>query len=233
MLHRLLAILLAQADRPIAVSTIMEVLWGKRPPKTARKAVHVYVHQLRRLFGARVIQLTHGGYLLNTAESVIDSRQFMELTASAKDLQLQGEPAQAVHVWAQALALWRDSVAFSDVDCATGVIAAERTWLQEQRGTAWENRLAAAVSLGSGHDSIVGWQAMTEQHPYRERLHGLMMIAMYQSGRQEDALTTYENLRQRLAVELGIEPTPPLRKLHYQLLQHMPEGSLTLLSGVS
>jgi DNA-binding SARP family transcriptional activator len=222
--RRLLALLLSQANRGLNTETIAHELWQDSPPKTARKAIQVYVHQLRRLLGNNeLIAHENGGYQLVVQPSGLDAYAFSLMTSEASNLRDMGQLAAAMAPWTKALALWRGPIAYHGVDGQSELMLAEREWLQEQRSTVWEERLAAALELGQEHNLLAGWPAIGAEHPYRERLHGLVMIAMYRFGRPAEALATYHSLRQRLASELGMDPTPGLQEIQRRILVHDPD----------
>jgi len=202
----LLAVLALHANRAVAAEDLIEALWGEPPPATAPKMVQQYVSQLRKLLrngGAAEIVTRGRAYELRVAPAVVDVRRFEGLVADGAER--------------EGLALWRGPPLADIADEPFAAAAIRR--LEEQRLSALERAIEAELAAG-GHRELVGeLEALVAQHPFSERLHGQLMLALYRSGRQAEALETYRRARHTLVEQLGIEPGPPLRALHEAILR--------------
>ena len=196
-------------------------------PADAANALQVRVSKLRRaLVAAGVpgdVLLTRApGYLLAVEPDAIDVHRFEHLLTRARQLVADGNPGDALAVMDEALALWRGP-AVGDVGDGEW-IEAESARLEEMRISALEDRLELLLELGRHGEAVADLERLATLHPLRERLHRLLMIALYRGGRQADALTLYHRLRSRLADELGIDPSPELRALAEAILrQQLPQ----------
>ena len=210
-----LAALLLGDGRHVRTDALVDAVWGDAAPATAVKAVHKHVSFLRRQLGdPRLIVTRPDGYELPAAD--LDRRRFDRLVDEAA---ADREPERRAARLAEALALWRGEpyLDLGDLPAA----GAERRRLEERRLAAVEALAAARLELGQ-HRALVGWlEQLVAAHPLHERLWGLLMLALYRSGRQADALAAYRRLRATLVEQLGVEPSPELRRLHQQVLgQH-------------
>ena len=198
----LLALLALHAGTPVRLGAIEDALWEAEQPQSATKLVQTYVSRLRKLLGARSIQFAPSGYILDPGVTV-DALRFRELV---KQGQLE-----------QALALWRGH-ALSDVPA----LASEARQLDELRVSAIEQRFADELERGEGPALVSELEPLVADHPTRERLLGQLVLALYRSGRQADALAAYRNGRAALVDSLGLEPGPALHELELQILRHDP-----------
>lgn len=201
----LLAALLSHANARVSFDSLVEALWDDAPPRTARKNVQVYVSGLRRLVGPESgSRISHqsGGYVLHTADGDLDALCF-EQRARAGAL-------------GEALGLWRGSAldGFRDVPLLDA--AAQR--LDRRFLGVFEDWLDAELAAGRGPAAIDRATEITQQHPLRERLRMLQMTALCQAGRRSEALAVYDELRQALAHELGLPPSPALARFYRSLL---------------
>jgi DNA-binding SARP family transcriptional activator len=201
----LLARLLLDANRTVAVERLIDDLWGEDAPITAVKMVHIYVSRLRAVLPGGLLLTRAPGYLLRIEPEAIDLVRFERLRA-------QGRPHEA-------LALWRGP-ALAEFDAPFAVLEAER--LEALRLSTIEDRIEADLALGRHGEVAHELDALVARHPLRERLRGQLMLALYRSGRQADALARYRRLRLMLADELGIRPTPVLRDLERRMLVQDP-----------
>lgn len=223
-----LAVLALRANHVVSRSELIDAVWGDEPPASADNGIHTYVAGLRRLFEpgrasrapSSVLLSTDAGYLLRLPSGSSDAAVFRaHLDEAAR---LREKPAEALAQFDAALGLWR-GIALEGVP---GPFAAvERARLAEMRLTAVEQRAALMLSVGRETEVAAELTTLVSAHPLRERLHGLLMSALYRCGRQAEALAAYADLRRVLIEELGIEPGPELRRLHEQLLvgRHDPE----------
>jgi DNA-binding SARP family transcriptional activator/tetratricopeptide (TPR) repeat protein len=215
-LRALLAILLLEANRVVAGDRLIDALWDEEPPETARKAVQVYVSQLRKLLGADVLVTRSPGYLLRVEPGMLDLERFEALRREARD----ASPEVAADKLREALALFRGRplADLADERFAQGEIAR----LEELRLAALEDRIDAELRLGL-HAELAGeLEALVAENPARERLCGQRMLALYRCGRQAAALEAYQAARHALVEELGIEPSKELRELHQAILRQDP-----------
>ncbi|HUQ55399.1 AfsR/SARP family transcriptional regulator [Lentzea sp.] len=223
-----LAVLALRANHVVSRSELIDAVWGDEPPASADNGIHTYVAGLRRLFEpgrasrapSSVLLSTDSGYLLRLPPGSSDAALFRTHLDEAG--RLRDEPAEAIAAFDLALGLWRGIA----LDGVPGPFAAvERARLAELRLTAVEQRAVLMLSVGREAEVAAELTTLVSAHPLRERLHGLLMSALYSSGRQAEALAVFADLRRLLVDELGIEPGPELRRLHEQLLvgRHDPQ----------
>jgi DNA-binding SARP family transcriptional activator/tetratricopeptide (TPR) repeat protein/DNA-binding transcriptional ArsR family regulator len=217
-LHRrkpraLLAFLLLRPGETCSSDALIDALWGERPPRTARAALQNYVAQLRRALGPGVLVSRGGGYLLDVSSEQIDLGRFERLTGEGR----AAEGEDRVEKLQEALALWRGPPL---VDLAFEPFAAlETPGLEELRTAALEDLIEARLLLGAGPELVPELEQLVADYPFRERLRGQLMLALYRAGRQADALDAYQETRHTLVDELGIEPSAPLRELEQAILR--------------
>jgi YVTN family beta-propeller protein len=221
----LLAILLLHANEVVSSDRLIEELWGERPPASAAKSLQVYVSRLRRALdrepgnGADDIIVTRGGgYLVRVEPGELDLAQFERLVEEGSVALAQGSPDYARELLREALSLWRGPplADFAYESFAQPEIAR----LEELHLSAVELRIEAELALGR-HARLVGeLETLVERHPFRERLHAQLMLALYRSGRQAEALETYQQARRMLVDQLGIEPSEELGELERAILNH-------------
>jgi DNA-binding SARP family transcriptional activator len=201
--HALLACLLLDANRVVSTERLIDALWEESPPEQARKALQVYVSQLRKALGQGRILTRNPGYLLRLEDGELDLERFRRLRE-------KGELAQA-------LALWRGSP-LADLE-GERFAEPEIARLQELRLATIEDRIEADLAAGR-HAALVGeLESLVVEHPLRERLRAQLMLALYRSGRQAEALEAFQSARRALVDELGIEPSRALRDLHQAILR--------------
>ncbi len=214
----LLALLLLNANRVVSRDRLIDDLWGDDPPDTAVTSVQVYVSRLRKLLPESTLLTRAPGYLLAADPTAIDLRRFEALVAEAR----QADPDRAARTLREALALWRGSP-LAEFDEPFARIEARR--LEDLRLTALEERIGADLELGRHVDVIGELETLIAEHPHRERLRALLMLALYRCGRQADALEAYRDTRAALD-ELGIEPSETLRQLEKAILTQ--DGNLAV-----
>jgi DNA-binding SARP family transcriptional activator len=210
----LLAVLVLHAGEVVSSDALIDALWAESLPHTARAALQNHVSRLRRALGPGLLE-THGdGYVLEVSPDQIDLGRFERLTAEARaaeDLERAATKLRA------ALELWRGAPL---ADLAFEPFAArEAPRLEELRTTAMEDLIDARLATGGGPDLVAELEQLIAEHPFRERLRGQLMLALYRSGRQADALEAYQETRRTLVDELGIEPGAPLRELEQAILR--------------
>jgi DNA-binding SARP family transcriptional activator/streptogramin lyase len=212
--RKLLAILLLRAGEAVSSDRLIDELWHGEPPETAAKALQGYVSSLRKQLGPDRIETVGSGYRLSVAAADIDSRRFEELLAEARPL----ERAPAAAKLREALGLWRGPALadFAYEDFAQHEI--ER--LEELHLGGIERRIDLELALGHHDDLVPELEALVRAHPLRERLRGFLMVALYRSGRQAEALDAYQDARRVLRDELGLEPSEELQALQRAILDH-------------
>jgi len=217
----LLVILLLHRGEVVSTDRLGDELWGERPPASAAKTVQVYMSNLRKALGDGVLVTRGHGYLLQTARGQVDVDRFEVLVDAGRTALGEGDARGASERLREALALWRGPPL---ADFAYEPFAqAEAARLEEERLAALEDRIDADLALGR-HAALVGeLESLVRGHPLRERLQGQLMLALYRSGRQADALERYQEARRRLTDELGIEPGPELQELERAILNQDPE----------
>ena len=220
----LLAVLLLHANEVVPSEQLIDELWGDEPPDTAAKIVQNNVSQLRKLLRPGVLLTSGPGYLLHAESDEVDASWFERLVEQGRNALAKGDPQTAAATLREGLALWRGPALADFVYEAFA--QSEIARLDELRLAATEDRIEADLALGR-HGEIAGeLEALVVQHPLRERLRGLLMVALYRSGRQAEALEVYKRTRQLLIDELGIEPSPALQRLEKAVL--VQDASLEL-----
>ena len=216
----LLALLALHRGEPVGAERLIDALWGDEAPGNPTNALQALVANLRRALGSTAVSTTDAGYSLSIAPEDIDIVRFEQLVAKGRRDLDAGEMGSAAEQLRGALALRRGEplAEFAFSEFADG----ERARLEELTFLAIEGRVDAQLALGQ-HGELVGeLEALCVQHPLRERLWELRMVALYRSGRQADALRVYNEARERLIEELGLEPGPALRDLEGRVLAQDP-----------
>ncbi|HEX6262483.1 MAG TPA: extracellular solute-binding protein [Actinomycetota bacterium] len=221
-----LAHLLLRSNEIVSADRLIDEVWGADPPAAARSTVWGYVSHLRRALGSDRLKGGTGGYVLHADPSEIDAHRFEALVEEARR-QMATDQAVAASTYSKALDLWRGPV-LEDVSGRSS-LTPEITRLEELRLAAMEERIGAELDLGRHAALVPDVTTLVEAHPTRERLWGYLMTALYRSGRQAEALTAYRRARDLLARELGIDPTPDLRRLHEQILRQ--DGALEIVGA--
>jgi predicted ATPase/DNA-binding SARP family transcriptional activator/Tfp pilus assembly protein PilF len=216
----LLAALLLRANELVSAERLIDALWGDQPPQTAQAALQVHVSHLRKLLGRDRIVTQSPGYLLRVGSDELDLQRFERLLKDAREV----DPPAAGQRLREALALWRGS-ALADFE-QEPFAWAEISRLEQLRLDAVESRIDEDLVAGHHATLLPELDAMLAAHPYRERAHGQLMLALYRAGRQADALEAYRSARKTLVAELGIEPGPELRRLERAILDQDPELEL-------
>jgi DNA-binding SARP family transcriptional activator len=213
-----LGVLLLDAGRVVSTDRLAAALWGDDPPDSAVNVLQGHVRDLRRLLGRDVLVTRAPGYLMPADAEQIDARCFERLACEGRRL-LTANPSAARARLREALDLWRGPVL---ADIAYARPPGEITRLEELRLTALEDRLDADLALGAHAEVASELAALRASDPGRERLCGQLMLALYRSGRQEEALAAYRDLRDRLREELSIDPSPELQRLERSILRQEP-----------
>jgi predicted ATPase/DNA-binding SARP family transcriptional activator len=217
----LLALLVVNAGTAVSVDVVAEELWGDHPPPTAIKTVRSYVSRLRRRLGEAVnIETTGSGYALNTDRATIDAFRFEDLLNSAIEHRRAGFHELAASELASALDEWRGPVLAGLEDHNFARMEAAR--LDSRRLEALEARLASDLELGRHRQLVAELEQLVSAHPHHEAFWKHLMMALYRSDRQADALGAFRDAKAGLGEELGIEPSEELRELEEQILLQDP-----------
>jgi DNA-binding SARP family transcriptional activator/streptogramin lyase len=212
----LLALLLLSANRVVSTERLIDDLWGDAPPSSARAALQVYVAGLRKALthGSASLRTRAPGYVLELDDGSLDLALFTELYTEAREY---SAPEQRANVLHEALRLWRDEP-LPELR-AEPFAAAAVGQLEQLRLAALEERIDADLELGRDAELVPELESLVAEHPFRERLRGQLMLALYRSGRQADALEAYQTGRRVLQDELGLEPSKDLRDLEAAILR--------------
>jgi DNA-binding SARP family transcriptional activator/tetratricopeptide (TPR) repeat protein len=218
----LLASLLLDANQVVGTAALAEALWQGGPPGTARITLQNYVMRLRHALGPagyeRIVN-SRSGYLIVVHPGELDVAQFIELQGAGLAAARAGAWDDASAQLAAALKLWRGQPL---ADVPSPLLAAEVPRLTEMRLVALETRIDADLHLCRHHDVTAELAALATEEPLRQRVHELLMLALYRSGQQASALAVYRNARRRLVDEFGTEPGPALRELNQRMLRSDP-----------
>ncbi|HEV8460916.1 MAG TPA: BTAD domain-containing putative transcriptional regulator [Gaiellaceae bacterium] len=214
----LLAMLALRAGRVVAVDMLIDGLWGADLPSAPRNALHHHIARLRAALGEESIVGSSDGYALQDAH--VDAARFEELLAETRAALRDGDVVAGADAVDAALALWRGQA----LQGLTGTawFSAEARRLESLRVDALEERFEVALALGEHRELPPPLRSALADNPFRERLWGQLMLSLYRSGRQADALETFQEARRVLADELGLEPGPDLRRLQEAILAHDP-----------
>jgi WD40 repeat protein/DNA-binding SARP family transcriptional activator len=230
----LLALLLARPNQVASVEALIRGLWGEQPPPTAAKTLQSHVKRLRRALepgrargaAGQVLVTREPGYLLRVAPGALDAARFEELTAQARRALDSGAAGTAASLLREALGLWRGQAFEEFLDSDVAVAESDR--LAELRLVALEDRVEADLRLGRHRELVAELEGLVKEQPLRERLWAQLLLALYRSGRQADALLAYQQARSVLVEELGIDPGTELRRLHAAVLAQDPGLDLPL-----
>ncbi len=214
-----LAILLLNANRVVSIDRLADELYAGRAPVTAATQVHRQISELRKALGDEVrLETRTPGYVLHVAGEQFDLRRFERLTEEAGQELARGKGETAFELQRKALALWRGP-ALSDLEHEPFAEVAARR-LDEILLAALEQRLDAELALGRHRELVSELGELTAQHPLHEAFAARLMLALYRSGRQGDALGVYRRTRRTLSEGFGIEPGRELRELEHAILNH-------------
>ena len=214
-----LAVLALEAGQVVPTDSLLDSVWGERPPSRQRSVVRTYLSRLRRLLAPTGITITRQGtgYLLATEPGTVDVHRFHLLMASARR---QTEPRAALELAEEALALWRGEP-LAELDTPWALEVRER--LRQERSAAEADRIDWGLACGRHGELLAELAARAAARPLDERTAAQLMLALYRAGRQADALRHYQHIRQQLIEELGTDPGPALRELHQQVLTADPD----------
>ncbi len=216
-LRSLLAVLTLQVGRVVPAEQIVDALWGENPPAAVRNGLQGLASKLRRALGsAELVVMRGGGYSLELPPVAVDVHRYEQLVAAGRAAAVDNDVDRAVALLTEADLLWRGEplADFTYEEFASAAIVR----LSELRLAVIEERLDFELGLGRHHGAIVQLEELVAAHPLRERLRGLLMLALYRAGRQADALRVFQDGRRILGDELGLEPSHELRRLESAIL---------------
>lgn len=214
-----LAALLAANPSCLSVTSLIDEVWGDQPPATAPHVIRTYVSNLRKMLGERIVS-DGQHYRLDTGSDSIDAGEFTMALDQARNT-FPAHPDRTVLLLRAAQQLYRGRP-FGDVGDCTSLIEQRSTELEELRTQSCELLITAELALGNHEQVIPHLEALTLSHPFRERLHQHLMLALYRSDRQAEAIRAGRHLRDRLAEEMGIEPSAGTRALEDRILRQDP-----------
>jgi DNA-binding SARP family transcriptional activator/pimeloyl-ACP methyl ester carboxylesterase/predicted ATPase/type II secretory pathway predicted ATPase ExeA len=215
----LLAALALSPGRAVAVSRLVEDLWGEEAPDTAPKMVQIHVSQLRKALPAGALVTQAPGYRLDVGPREVDAFRAQELLRRGREALAAGDAEGAEAALAEGLGLWRGPAL---AEFAEPFAAGEARRLEELQLSLLEERIEAGLALGRHAELIGEIEALIARQPLRERPRGQLMLALYRGDRQAEALAAYQDARRALADELGIDPSAALRELERRILQQDP-----------
>ncbi|MFI0405838.1 AfsR/SARP family transcriptional regulator [Actinomadura sp. 3N508] len=224
-LQVVLAVLLRNANKAVSDDLLADALWDDRPPRSAAANLRMYVHTLRRTLGApeRIARLA-SGYALTVRPGELDAQRFTDLVGRGREATESGDVSTAHSMLSEALELWRGA-AYEGL-CECRALRDEAVRLDELRLGTVEDRISAALDLGRHTELVSELRVLAAEHPLRERFRAQLMLALYRSGRQAEALQVYRDTRRTLTEELGIEPGAALRRLEAAILANDPSLDL-------
>jgi DNA-binding SARP family transcriptional activator len=218
-----LVLLLSPPGHLVPVDAITTAVWGDDAPPAARGTIRTYVHHLRRVLGgpakAPVIESSGGGYRLNADAESTDASRFRLGVEKARAARAQGDLGQAANLLSDALGLWQGAAL---IGASGDFVQAQRDVLHDAQNTALEELYAIELEQGKIAEVLEKTTRLLSTEPLRERLHEVLILALYRVGRQAEALVAYERARRLFRDELGADPGPRLRDLHERILRHDP-----------
>ncbi|MFF1560798.1 BTAD domain-containing putative transcriptional regulator [Streptomyces sp. NPDC058279] len=219
-----LALLLTRPGEIVTAESLIQELWGEKPPRSAVTTLQTYVYHARRMFvnenlvpaGRSLITTSPPGYVIQVDDSEVDIRIFERLVAQSRGELSDGDPVTALRTVRSALDLWRGPALsnFPAGDMLTGHVV----HLEELRIRAFEIRIEAEEQLGLHRESIPELRKLTNDYPLNEWFHTQLITALGAAGRRAEALQAYQHVRRLLADELGLEPSLELKQLQIKLL---------------
>lgn len=222
--RRVLALLAVCGNSVVRADQIIEELWEDRPPLSATTTLQTYIYQLRKLLGAgggrAALRTCPGGYLLCLPPDALDSYRFEQLANRGRTELESGDVTAAAQTLRQALQCWRGA-AFNDIGVGP-ILHAETVRLEETRKTVLEQRIDAELALGRHQELIGELSGVVAEQPTHEGFWARLMLALYRCGRRSDALHGFQQARNALAGELGLEPSHELQRLHSGILAADP-----------
>ena len=217
-----LAHLIVRANQVMPTDLLIDQVWGEEPPETVRNTLQTYISRLRKLLGPDRLEGRTPGYVLHIDPNELDASRFELLLREARGA--DGQTDRAAGLLRDALGLW-SGPAFADL-ASEESLSGEIARLEELRLQALEERLSADLDSGRVGEVIGELEALTREQPLREHLWASLMVALYRTGRQADALAAFQRAREILADELGVDPSPDLQRLQERILRQDPDLEL-------
>lgn len=221
-MEMLLAALLVRNGQIVSIDQLIAEIWGESPPRRATAALHVYISQLRKLLRrpgdpTSRIATRPTGYQLVMGDDELDLREFQALVVRGRRHVRLGNSEDAVDDFQAALDLWHGGVV-TDISDSSSIVTGFLTWIEEQRLETVEMLIDTSLALGRHRELVGQLYSLATEYPMRESFHRQLMLALYRSERQADALDVYRSARGILNERLGLEPCRPLRELHQAIL---------------
>lgn len=223
MARRVLALLLAHADRVVPMELLIDELWGEEPPKKARKTVQTYIYQLRKALcdegsgqSQELVETHPHGYRLPLQGCRLDVREFQNLLREGREALTRGRASEGAALLRRGLELWRGAP-LEDVESGP-LLAAQTARLERLKIQALEQRIAADLALGGNQSLLEEIRDLTHQYPLHEEFCAQLMTAAKRCGQRGEALSAYARLRRAMAEQLGLEPSTRLRELQERVL---------------
>ena len=224
----ILAVLLLQQNRAIGRQQLINAVWGDAEPRSAGNLVHRHISGLRHVLelsrypvaDAGRLAWTNAGYVLPVPTGGLDLDAFEREVDTARKARAAGDLASASEALRSALVLWRGPLCDG---LTSPFLDVQRDRLEERRISIIEECIELDLAIGDRDDLVSELRQLVTEHPFRERMHGLLMLALYRSGRRADALAAFRDARRLLREELGVEPAEALQRLHQQILSADPE----------
>lgn len=226
--------LLYRANKLVRVDSIIEELWGERPPKSAMTTAQTYIYHLRRMFekegaaarGEDILETSTFGYVLNVDPRCLDDREFQRLTALAREHMRGERPRKALDAIHQGLDLWTGP-ALGNITCGP-VLGAYAVDLEEQKLQALQMRVDAELQLGMTGELVGDLRRLVLEYPLNEWFHARLIRVLHSMGRRSEALHSYHDLQMILREEVGLSPSRELQQLHREILS---EDSVLPVAG--
>jgi DNA-binding SARP family transcriptional activator len=223
-----LAMLALNAGKMVSCDALVDELWGELPVGNAKNALQAHIKRLRKLmdrlategrYGYQLIQTVDNGYVLELPREAVDANRFLDLAAQGARC-LDSRPGEAVQLLERALQLWHGPAL---VDIGEGIqCRSAASWLDESRVIAKEDLITARLALGDERSIVSELDQLVARYPLRERFTEQFMLALYRCGRQADALDVYHRIRERLTMDLGLEPGQLLQQRYQAILAQDP-----------
>ncbi|MEU6431041.1 AfsR/SARP family transcriptional regulator [Microbispora sp. NPDC046973] len=225
-----LATLLLDADKEVPVDRLVDCVWDGRPPAAAQTTLQSYVYRLRQLLGPMPevsLQTSTSSYAIEIGACEFDLRYFQSRVAEAHESIREGEKEQAAAAFRKALAAWRGNAL---VGVPGEILRQEARLLENQRIAAYEELVNLELELGNHRRVIPELHKIVSEYPFHEVFTAQLVLALYRSGRQAEALQSHSLMRRRLRDKLGIEPGIELQQLQKAILERVPAMEITLIS---
>lgn len=225
-----LATLLLDVDNEVPIERLVDYVWDRRPPTAAQTTLQSYVYRLRQMFGPMPdvhLQSSASGYAIEIGSCVLDLRYFQDQVSEAHEQMKNGTKGNAVAAFRRALAAWRGN-ALAGVPGT--LMRQEAHHLDNQRVAAYEELMNLELDLGNHRRVIPELHKIVAEYPFHEVFVAQLVLALYRSGRQAEALQNYALVRRRLREKLGIEPGVELQQLQKAILERIPASEITLVA---